>query len=263
MTHDQLKIDYPNSADIKDQINTILDQSLPIKKSFFSFLKEMHHQLGWRYIFRDYLELGVISLLFLLYVGVFIATINSSPSDGLGRTYIYIYAYLFITSPFLFGSFSIISLLDKRETFHIEMVCKYNVYQVASYRMLVFGFVSIIANIAQILVTSFFHQYFNPVLGMMVSLTSLLIFAIGFLYITRRGASKVKQTFVVTVWVLSNLGMIIWVEAFYKQVLIRIPFAVYAFVILVGLLLYFKNIKQLTAVTTSHYQKERFYVSSM
>lgn len=258
MKREEFTIDYPTDSNIRIQINTILDQSLPTRKTFFGFLREMHSQLGWRYIFRNYLDLGIISALFLFYVGVFIFITDNHFFEPLPETHAGLYAYLFVTAPLLYGSFSVISILDKQKTFDVEMVCKYNVYQVAAYRMLVFGFVSIVANMIQILIVSSFLHHFNPVLGIMVSLTSLLIFAIAFLYITNRSVSKIRQALVITLWVLLNLCMTIWNRAIYEQILVRIPFAIYALVILMSGILYLKSTKQLTAI-----QRRDFHVRSM
>jgi|GEM_PF-1085185 len=242
MKREKFVIDYPEDADIKRNINNILDQSLQPKKTFIGFLKEMHEQLGWRYIFRDYLELGIISLLFFLYLGIFIFAI----SEQIDRPTTALYAYLFITSPLLYGSFMVISRLDKKETFETEMACKYNVYQVATYRMLVFGVVSILANTTQIIATSFVFNDFNTIVALMISLTSLFIFALGFLFLTRRSTSKIKQVFIITGWVAINLAVLFLNDAIYEHILTRIPFIVYPVVILICGLLYLKNVKQLT-----------------
>lgn len=232
-------IDYPSEEEVEQQIQLIVNYALPHPKSFTRGLRDMHQQLGLAYIFRDYVDLALIGMLFIGYLISFNHFLHlHAERFGTG-----IYIYLFITAPLLYGSISILSLMTKQATYEQEMVCKYNVYQVSAYRMLVFSFVSMVANSIQILITALAWQEFNPVKGIMISLTSLMLFALGFLYFTIKRQSYLNQRFLIVAWIIFNIGMALIGGIFYETLLLNVPYVVYGGVLLVTGWLYLKNLK--------------------
>ena len=243
MRNKDFEIDYPDITEINTSINHILDNSFPSKRKFLNFLIEMHQQLGWRYIFRDYLELGLITIVFLLATSLYMVWVIqgyafTTPSS--------LYGSLFIGSPLLFMSVSIFSLLDKKETFEIEMACKYNVYQVMAYRMLIFGILSILINIIQIGILSTTVQELNFAMGIMLSLTALFLFATVFLYVTKTSTSRIKQIVTTVSWVMINVGLMAFNNVIYTEILMRVPVVVYILIISVSVYLALNNMKKLT-----------------
>ncbi len=246
---DKFFIDFPSDEEVQRQIHTIVDKGLPRKKTFYRTLKEMHQQLGWNYIFRDYRELLLIGALFILYMAAFIFNLYQMQDISMYPDMDFyvnrLYAYLFVSAPLLYGTISVFSFMEKRETFETEMTCKYTVYQVSAYRMLVFSFTSILLNVIQIAFVSVLIQEFNPVMAMMISFTSLLIFSLGFLYVTTRHRSKMMQSLIIVGWILLNIGVSAISTTIYHQLLMNIPYVVYSAVIIVTGYLYFKNMKNL------------------
>ncbi|MCL1949436.1 MAG: hypothetical protein FWF59_06870 [Turicibacter sp.] len=241
MNQNKFKIEYPSKEEIGGQVRSIVG-AMPKVKRFIPFLRDMHEQLGWRYIFRDYVEIGFIALLFAAYLGLFFSYLHDAgrSMDNISH----LYAYLFITSPLLFGSLTIISLVDKQSTFEVENACKYNVYQVMAYRMLAFSVVAIIANFAQMAVVSRLVPGVDFVMAVMISLSSLLIFALGFLYLTRASEGK-RPYWAILAWVLLNVGMAFYNEAIYDLFLNKIPFLAYGIALALAVGIYVKEIRQL------------------
>ena len=223
-----MKIDYPSDQEIRTNINQILTK-IPPKKTFAKFLADMHQQLGWHYIFRDYRELAILAILFVLYLVGFQQGVSYFPNHLL-------YSVLFMASPLLYGAISVFSLLDKQATHDIEMTCKYNVYQVSAYRMLIFSIVSILLNAFQIAAIAVALETFNPVPALMMSLSSLFVFAIGFLYVTKPSTPKWKRALAIGGWLFANIAVALGYD---------IPMAVFAFVLVVSAVMYVREIRKM------------------
>lgn len=249
MTDKKFLIDFPDEEEIEKQVGIIVNRRTFKKKSFLSFLAEMHQQLGLKNIFHDYLQLLAIGALYVVYLGFFIIRINLFSRGYLlqpevYQVYVYqLYTYLFITSPLLYGLFLVSSLLLKQTTYEVEMVCKYTVYQVAAYRVLVLGMISIGLNIIQIIVTSLVLGMFDPIRAIMISLSSLLIFSVAFLYATRNSRSKLKQSIIALTWGVINIGIYLLDSDIYQKFLLEIPYGVYAGVIVTATILYIVNVR--------------------
>ena len=239
MEEKKFVIDYPTEFEINQEITKVLDQGLPKERTFYSFLKELHQQLGWKYIFHDYQRLLMIAVLFIFYQIGFSMYLYETNME-IERLYV----YLFISSPLLYGSISLLSTIGK-ESFEIEQVCKYTTAQISAYRMLVFSVLSIITNSIQILGISTFLQEFNPITGIMISLTSLFIFSLSFLALTKFQVTKVKQLGIIIGWVMINLVVAVLSLTTYFQMLIRLPYGIYGLIILAMGIMYFKKIKNL------------------
>jgi len=217
-----MKIDYPSEHEIRASIEQVLDGGLPRRKSFFGFMKEMHAQLGNRIIFRDFGELLVIGAVYLVaVVGAFAFVPVEAP----------IYGLLFMGSPLFLGGVSLLTLLDKQEVFELEATCRYTIYQVLAYRMLVFASFSILANVGTVLVLAAVRGNIDLVPALAVTLSGLFVFAIGFLYVTKHRAQRWKQLGTIFCWVALNVSVAIWSDGLYEAMLLRLPYPVYGLVL--------------------------------
>src|SRR5699024_9044638 len=72
-----------------------------------------------------------------------------------------IYAFIFTSSPIMYLAMSLFSFLNAKQngTYGLEMTCKYDMYQVAAFRMLVFSVISILINLVFIgvIVTTYYQ----------------------------------------------------------------------------------------------------------
>ncbi|QTD41264.1 hypothetical protein [Sporosarcina sp. Te-1] len=225
MHKEKFEIPMPDDETIQKQVKLIVSQGVQPKVSFYSFLREMMSQVGWRHLFSDRLELGLIfflalsinSLLFLL------------PADLDVQA---IYGAVFLISPLVFLSLSIYAFVNKTEnaTYEVEMACKYNVYQIVAFRMLVFSIIAIVTNT---IVVSLVVMHFPTVeflRAYMISTTSLFLFSVLFLYALMGRHSRKYVIGMVSLWLAANLSVQIVDANFYSAFLIKTPLVVYAIV---------------------------------
>jgi len=118
-------IDIPDEKTIKSQIDLIVTRGISKPKAFHAYLSEMYQQLGFRYLFRDATEiLFVILLTFSVFVFGIFPIAESKVQIGT------LYSYLFVLSPILYMLIASIFVVNvyKRDTFEVEMTCKYHVF---------------------------------------------------------------------------------------------------------------------------------------
>lgn len=238
-----MKIDMPDEKTIKKEISTIVSKGLEPKESFYSYLKNMYRQIGIRYLFRDGLEI-IFTILLVFYIFSF-AIIDGS-IYYLGKTE-GIYAYLFIVSPILYLMMSVLHFVDviQNKTYQIEMTCKYNLYQIAAFRMLVFSIICILFNFIFVYLISHLYTKINFLKAFMISIASLFIFSTIFLFAMTKLKSKFTKYFTVIGWIVVNLALSIFSTNFYAKLLSNISIYTWCAVTIGFIFTYIKNIKKL------------------
>jgi len=236
-------IDFPNDDVIKVQISSIVSKGLKPRQSFLSYLKGMYKLIGIKNLFHDITEI-VFVVLIVLSILIFI-TISSKNSMNIDNGSIY--SFIFMFSPILYLAISLISFINTKQkgTFEIEMTCKYNVYQLAAFRMLAFSVFCIIFNVSILFLVSSLYKQIDFLQAFMISVTSLFLFSIIFLYVNINIKSKVIKYFLLLGWVIMNLGVSIFSKEIYAMFLEKIPFYVYLPVTVICLWAYINNIKKL------------------
>lgn len=240
MKKDKLHIPMPDDSAIDRQISQIVSQGLVKKESFTSYLRSMVQQVGWRHLFSDRLELGFIVLIAIgLYSLLLIMPVHGDVQN--------LYAYIFLLSPILFLAFSIYTYMNKtqNDTYDVEMVCKYNVYQVVAFRMLVFSVSTMVLNTIAIAFLAIQYEEIHFIRAFMISGTSLFLFSIilSLALMNRRTKGIVIMT--ITVWLLGNNILRSVDNEFYNGMLIHMPVFIYAIVLLGCLLMYMNYLKKL------------------
>lgn len=230
----------PDDSAIDRQISQIVSQGLVKKESFTSYLRSMVQQVGWRHLFSDRLELGFIALIAIgLYSLLLIMPIHGDLQN--------LYAYIFLLSPILFLAFSIYTYMNKtqNDTYDVEMVCKYNVYQVVAFRMLVFSVSTMVLNTIAIAFLAIQYEEIHFIRAFMISGTSLFLFStiLSLALMNRRTKGIVIMT--ITVWLLGNNILRSVDNEFYNGILIHMPVFIYAIVLLGCLLMYMNYLKKL------------------
>lgn len=249
MRKDQVDIEYPDGEMIEKEIETIVMAGMRPKESFYSQLKKMYKQLGIKYLFRDMTEVVfavLITMSILTLIG-FTAEGYFSVNNG------NVYTFIFISSPILYLVICLFSYLklQQNHTYELEMTFKYNVYQLAAFRMLVFSIICLGLNAGFIFVLTASYPELNFLLAFMISATSLFLFSTVSLFLMMRIRSNLTKYFFTTGWVLVNLLLLAYSKEVYQLWIKHIPIYVYIVLTVACIAVYLKNLKKLTTFTRS------------
>lgn len=240
MKDEKWTVDYPDEQTMKSEIQFIVSSGLVKPKRFHEYLLEMYRQLGFRYLFRDATEIIFTMLMAsaVMVFGLFHVMDGAMEADRL-------YSYLFVMSPILYMLVAVLFLVNlrSRDTFAVEMTCKYHVFQLAAFRMLVFSVLAILLNIASILILFLFYQSFSIVEALLISISSLGVFSTAFLYIIQKVKSRVADYAAVAGWVLANGALAYFSGEWYLAALSQVPVYVYIVVSVACLFLYVQRLK--------------------
>lgn len=238
---DKFHIDMPSDFEIENQINNIIEKSVREKESFYSHLKNMYKSIGFKNLFHDISELTFVGILFLSILVLFIKSIiidSYITTEG-------VYAFIFMISPLLYFITVVFSYINMKEnnTYQVEMTCKYNIFQVASLRMLVFSIICILANTIVIIIISNKIMFIK---GIMISISSLFLFSTLALYSLLNIKNIITKYVVVFGWIGLNGILYVMDISIYNQILSSIPTYIYGIVSIGSIYLYIKNIKKLS-----------------
>lgn len=242
MDKEKFRIPMPAEETIQSEISKIISGATQQKESFGSYLKSMYQQVGIRYLFSGrsgplLMLFTVITLLSIFFIRLELAYVN-----------IYeLYFYIFVTSPILFLVGSVYSYINKikQATFEVEMVCKYNVYQVTALWMLVFSVFSILVNTLMIVVFVLAYQEIQFMRAFMISITALFTFSTLFLYVMMKRRSTLVAVTIVTGWIFGNIFLLFINKKVYIALLVHVPLLVYGIVLVGSLYFYVKSIDKL------------------
>ncbi|MFS0688965.1 hypothetical protein AB1K89_06965 [Sporosarcina sp. 179-K 8C2 HS] len=240
MKKGQMKIPMPDDSAIEREISHIVTKGLVKRESFSSYLRSMVQQVGLRHLFSDRLELiFILSIAVGIYSLFLIIPIHIEMHD--------LYAFIFLFSPLLFLAFSIYTYMNKTQnaTYDVEMVCKYNVYQVIAFRMLMFSVSTMILNTVTIAFLVMKYEEIEFIRAFIISGTSLFLFSIilSIALMNRRTKGIVIVT--ITVWLLGNTIVRSVNNEFYNGMLLQMPVFIYAIVLLGCLVIYMNYLKKL------------------
>jgi hypothetical protein len=244
MRADKFKIEYPDEKEIASQIEMIVDKGVTKRKSFFAYLKGMYKQIGLRYIFHDFTEL-------IFTVVVFANVIFMVCMDGrygIVSMNDNIYVFVFVISPLLYFAMSLIAFADSKYnvTYEVEMSCKYSIYQLAAFRMLMFSIcctaISIGADAAIVTIFKGVSLFYLITL----SVTSLFIFSTVFLYVLRRTHSRYAKYLAGAGWLLFNLVPFVLCNGLYGTFIKSVPLYAYLIMAAACVVIYMENLKKLT-----------------
>lgn len=242
MGKEKFHIPFPDEDTIRNQINQIVSTSVKGKESFFTYLKSMYQQVGIKHLFSDRSELTfilitAITLLILFFIRPDPAT---AQMDDL-------YAFIFLISPVLFIVLSIYTYTNKitNATYEVEMVCKYNVFQIIAFRMLVFSVITILVNSLTIFFIVRVYDYIQFFRAFMISTSGLFIFSVVFLYILMKRRTKVVATIMIFAWLIGNLILRFMNNKLYSDILVNLPLFIYGIIIIISIFIYINFLKRL------------------
>ncbi len=238
---EKFEIDIPDEFEIKNQISIILDKGLQRQESFYSYIKNMYKNIGVRNLFHDlsemiFIAVLVISILGFLYVRTYAIDVNKIEE---------IYAMIFTVSPLYYLVTNLFSFINLKEnnTYEVEMVCKYNVFQLASLRMLVFSVISVFINI---LFVASLYKHIDILRGIMISITSVFLFSSILLYGVVKVKSKYMRYVVIIGWIFINVLFVNIDLNGYTNILQNVPIVIYGLILVISMYSYIKNIQILS-----------------
>ncbi|ALC91344.1 hypothetical protein AM500_17220 [Bacillus sp. FJAT-18017] len=246
MNKEKFTINFPDESEIRSEIRSIVQQGLPVKETFTSHLQKMYREIGFKYLFRDSTELVYILsavMLAIFYLAFSAERYFTAEVENL-------YAFIFIVSPVSFLACCMISFLKLKHahTFELEMTCKYNVFQLAGFRMLVFGIVSFGMNTALIAAMTIFYTEINFISAFLISASSLILFSILYLLTLLKVKTTAGKIGFSALWLLMNLFILFFSKAFYFGLLSHIPIALYILIISAGLFIYANTLKKFISI---------------
>ncbi|WLD94671.1 hypothetical protein [Alkalihalobacillus sp. AL-G] len=246
MNRDWKNIPYPDEETISKEVRTIVADGLDPKASFWSYLVTMYRHVGFRHVFHDLTE-----ILFTLFVLVAVLlTFGLSISDWVELENINLYTAIFIWSPITYAVMAYLFIFNQKQkpSYEVEMTCKYNLHQLAAFRMLAFSVISMIMN-GVLIYFLMIQQELNYFYAILLSSTSLFVFAVVFLLVQLHAKSPQPKLMIASGWVIGNLVVSYYSTEFYLNFLTHIPFYVYGVIAVSSIVLYYKKLNELLFAT--------------
>ncbi|HBF77238.1 MAG TPA: hypothetical protein DEF85_09385 [Clostridiaceae bacterium] len=239
MDKNNIEVPNINSIEIKD----IVEKGIKPKVSFFSYLRDMYKKVGFKNIFHDISEIIFIVLITLFTLCFAAIIIKDNDYIEVWQ----IYSFIFVVSPILYLLISFFSFFNTKQngTYEVEMICKYNIYQLSALRMFIFSIVSILCN--SILIFMFFivNEEINLLRALAISITALFLFSSVFLYVLLNTSHKITKYFMIAGWIIINLALMISKNNYYNVLLTQLPIYVHLGLTISCIYLYIKSLKKL------------------
>lgn len=242
MDKEKFHIPFPDERTIQNQIDQIVAASVKPRESFFTYLKSMYQQVGIKHLFSDRSE-----LMFILFTMITLLSIFFTNAELERARVEDVYAFIFLISPVLFISFSVYTYSNKviNATYDVEMACKYNVYQIIAFRMLVFSVIATLVNLLAIFFIAAVYDDIQFMRAIMISITGLFTFSIIFLYTLMKRHSTVIAAITIVGWIIGNLLLKILDDTLYNGILVNLPLFIYAIILIGSITFYIHLLKRL------------------
>jgi hypothetical protein len=243
------QIELPDELEMEQHIRGIVAAGLVPKQTFYHYLQAMYRRLGFRHLFHDWTEIAFALVAgFALILWLVLAAVERSRvlNEDL-------YSAIFIGSPVLYLVIAILFFVRRKysDTYETEMTCKYNVYQLASLRMLAFSLICMVVNAVLIVVAAVISSQINVLFAISLSAASLFLFSAAFLYIMLNVHSDMMKYALIAGWFILNLSFMQLSKVFYLHLISAIPISVYIAVAIFGCAIYLKNLKKLITFQSS------------
>ena len=239
--HEKSQTQFPGDDIVEQEIKAIVAKGLMKKESFSALLKNMYKQIGIRFILRDYKE--IVAAICLMAIVMYMITMNGQETID---DYTSLYSIIMVISPLLYFVLSLFSFITSKlnGTFEVEMSCKYNIYQIAAFRMLAFSVFCFLLNTIWVLTLALKFSSVYFVQAFMISTTSLLLFSLLFLYVLSVLKAFAVKAAALLGWVAINIALHILDSSIYHQMLVSVPWYLYGIIICLSAYLYVKKLKE-------------------
>lgn len=237
-----LSVDYPDEYETAQQISMIVGRGIRQKPSFRHRLPEMARRLGWPVIFHDWLQTAAVLGLYLA-VGLGAATaLGRDPLIPAER----VYGAIFVCSPLLYVLVLALFLIrpDRSAAAETEKACAYTPYQVAAVRMLLLGLAGAAVNGVIVAYLSVVRSELSLPLALLLSSSSLFLFAAGLLFALLHFRSRRSQLTLGALLFCALLCLLPFAQPL-SMLTARMPQSLCAALSAAGMLLYWLSIKKL------------------
>lgn len=243
MKKDKLYIDMPDEITIQNEINSILEKGIKKEEPFYLYMKNMYGKIGVKYLFHDAGE--IIFTVTLILTLLILAAANITSEINVKSESLYV--FIMIVSPILYLVMSLLAFViaKDRGTYEIMMTCKYNLYELAAFRMFVFSIICILSNVVLICTITARYDEINFWRAFVISVTSLFLFSTTFLYIMFITGRKFVKYIVIIGWIFINFALSIFNKNIYIELLTSMPIFVYLIVTAFCIYTYLKKLKKL------------------
>ncbi|MGM9922923.1 MAG: hypothetical protein ACI35R_01585 [Bacillus sp. (in: firmicutes)] len=249
MSKEKFYIPMPDEQTIQSEIKHIVAAGVKQKESFPSYLNRLYKQIGIKNLLPTRWE-EICIILSVMAILIFLSS-NFSELKGIREQDLY--AFTFLISPLLYMTLSVYHFAQKVQTatFEVEMVCKYNLYQIAAFRMLALSVISIFINSISIFSLVMMYDDLNFFRALIISITSLFLFSILFLFVCMKKQSVISATLVIGSWIVLNFGFRLLDNYLFEGFLMKVPILVYVLVLLISISIYIKYLSKLVYLKSS------------
>ncbi|MED3550794.1 hypothetical protein [Cytobacillus praedii] len=232
---------FPDERLVESEINIIVVKGMVKRDSLAKMLISMYKQIGIRFIMRDYKE--IIAAVAVMALFMYVMTKNGQTTQYKQTQY---YGMIMLVSPILYMFLSIFPFIQNKlnETYEVEMTCKYNLYQIAAFRMFSFSIFCFLLNTIWIILLAMKFSSFQFVQAFLISTTSLLLFSLVLIYILSTVKTLIAKVGIQLSWIGINLMLVIIDSTVYYKLLVSVPWYLYGMIICLASYLYVKKIKE-------------------
>lgn len=235
----------PEETVKNESIRLIIEQGMPEKRSLFRELLKMYRAIGFKGLFFGVEEDGFIGLLLLFCMaqGMFnILRVRGSMLPVI----------LFISAPLLYGMLHIYASLKELSAgmYELKLTTRYNMEQLSTLRMLVFGAVSMAAVVLENMLLMMLLRYHHVEVAALSTLRMLsIVFCAIFLYaamelLAELHASRPLQCLVVpAIWFVAGI-FLLTAHKTAEKIITAIPTVVFILVALGAFVLYIAALKR-------------------
>lgn len=235
--------------DLEINIDEILDKGLKGKEGFFSYLKAVRRELGFKYIFHDKSELIFVILLLITafsFFGLQFNEINSSEIDFAYRLKVYTFA----TAPIMYFFICSYSFISSRinGVYELQATCKYNFYNLTAIRMFIFSIVAMIVNTLTVVMMFLIKKNFNMMEIIIVSISALFIFSAIYILILIKLKGRSYKYIAMAIWLVLPAIITIDVDSKAMKILDEVPLYMHLIITFIAAVIYMKNLRKLIKV---------------
>lgn len=238
MPKDKFFIPYPDQSKIELEVEQIVRAGVKPRQSFPSYIVQLYKNIVWKYLFTNQRDGALITFSAMALLICFFISAQTETT---------LYPFLFFASPLLYIVLLFYDFLHKRQhaTFEVEMVAKYNLYQVVAFKMLLFSVLSILVNTMSIFIVSFIYEEIHFFKAFLVSTTALFLFSIIFLAIIMKKQTGVRATITIIGWGAVNILLDLLPNQLYSRFLLQLPIFMYGLVLCFSVVIYFRFLNKL------------------
>lgn len=225
-------------------VEEIVEEGIIEKQSVFKNMKILYKTLGSKVIFIDRKEISMLSLILALIM--FILGYTLSKENNIGT----LYGAIFVFSPLMYLMISLYGIVKSKENnmMEIERTLKYNLYQIATFRIFVFSILTGVINILVIGVMSILEKNIQFIRLSVISVTGIFVFSSILLSILLIVRKKIIRYGFISVWILFNLWIGLFNEKIKEFIFVKLPIGIHIIIGIIGILIFIKSLGVLTNI---------------